>query len=373
MREFRIGRQFLFRLWTRITRHVTDPPRYNPRRRPRSPYRHERRSAAGRQGRPPRTEVGRTLRVARGRRRGRPPGGPGRRRRDQGRQGPPPAHRLAARPAHLADGAGRLPARPAAGRGRPRRRVHARAHPRRQLGRPGAEQRLPVRRRQPDRPRRQGQPRERPAEPGPEDHPGSRPGRRGPRLLLRVRRRPRGHAARRVEHRHRQGQAVRLHHHPAVREELLPRPGTDHHPQGQGVLHRDQAGPRAQQVGDPGGLPQHQLLRPQRVRHPGRRPGVLRQELRPAHHRRGRLPRHPAQRAQRVRRRHPPAEPAARPGPLELRPGRHGQEEVDQRVRAGRTDVPHPRQGQAAHRPVRTARLPRRSDQGLSDQQQDHR
>ena len=47
---------------------------------------------------------------------------------------------------------------------------------------------------------------------------------------------------------------------------------------------------------DPRGLPQHQLLRPQRLRHPGRRAGVLRHRRRGADGRPGRLPRRAAQR-----------------------------------------------------------------------------
>ena len=91
-------------------------------------------------------------------------------------------------------------------------------------------------------------------------------------------------------------------------------------------------------------------------------------------HRRGRLPRRPAQRPQRVRRRRPPREPAAaavarwnyvldgmvKKGWLS-------------RVRARGHEVPRARHGQARHRPVRPARLPRRGRQGLPHQQQDHR
>ncbi|CAM5711109.1 Biosynthetic peptidoglycan transglycosylase [Streptomyces glaucescens] len=87
---------------------------------------------------------------------------------------------------------------------------------------------------------------------------------------------------------------------------------------------------------DPPGLPQHQLLRPQRLRHPGRRPGLLRRRRHRTRRRQGRLPRRAAERAQRVRRRRPPGEPQVRRGPLELRPGRHGQGELAERVRAGR-------------------------------------
>ena len=47
--------------------------------------------------------------------------------------------------------------------------------------------------------------------------------------------------------------------------------------QAQGGLPLAQAPARAEQGGDPRGLPQHHLLRPRRLRHPGRRAGLLRQ------------------------------------------------------------------------------------------------
>ena len=93
-----------------------------------------------------------------------------------------------------------------------------------------AEQRLPLRRRQPSSPATaRSTARTSTLAQISKDRPARRARRRGPRLLQRVRHRPQGDAPRRLEHRHRQGQAVRLHHHPAVREELLPGPGTDRH------------------------------------------------------------------------------------------------------------------------------------------------
>ena len=91
----------------------------------------------------------------------------------------------------------------------------------------------------------------------------------------------------------------------------------------------------------PRGLPQHQLLRPQRLRHPGRRPGLLRQGRRATST--------TAQGAYLAALLNAPSEydVVAHPenkrrgrGPLELRPGRHGQEGLAHRGRAGRPEVP---------------------------------
>ena len=209
----------------------------------------------------------------------------------------------------------------------------------------------------------------------PKDRPARRTRRRGPRLLHRVRRRPQGDGPRRLEHRHRQGQAVRLHDHPAVREELLPGPGTDRHPQGQGVLHRDQAGPREEQGRDPRGLPQHQLLRPQRLRHPGRRPGLLRQGRRRARP----PPRAPTSPPCSTRPASTTSSPTPRTRPRPWPAGTTSSTAWSRR--AGSTAAER-----AAHdvprRPARPrpptglsgpARLPRRGRQGLPHQQQDPR
>ncbi len=92
------------------------------------------------------------------------------------------------------------------------------------------------------RPGRQGEPGERPPLPRPGVPAARRPRGRGPRLPLRTESTPKPSsappgtpsAARAPR---------RLHHHPAVRQELLPRAGTHPHPQGEGVLHRHQARP----------------------------------------------------------------------------------------------------------------------------------
>ena len=55
------------------------------------------------------------------------------------------------------------------------------------------------------------------------------------------------------------------------------------HPQGQGVLHLRSSSTSRSPRTDPRGLPQHHLLRPRRLRHPGRLPGLLRQGRHPAH------------------------------------------------------------------------------------------
>ena len=65
--------------------------------------------------------------------------------------------------------------------------------------------------------------------------------------------------------------------HPAVRQELLPDPGPDAVAQGQGDHHLHQDRQAAVQGPDPRELPQHDLLRPRRVRHPDGLEGVLQQ------------------------------------------------------------------------------------------------
>ena len=89
----------------------------------------------------------------------------------------------------------------------------------------------------------------------------------------------------------------RLDDHPAVREELLPhvRPLAD--PEVQGDHHLRQDRPAAGQGPDPRELPQHDLLRPRRLRHPDRVQGVLQQGRQPAERGRGRHPGRHRQRA----------------------------------------------------------------------------
>ena len=64
-------------------------------------------------------------------------------------------------------------------------------------------------------------------------------------LLQRLRRRPQGHRPRPGQHPRRQGQAGRFDDHPAVRQELLPEPGPDRHPQAEGNGHLAEGRPPA--------------------------------------------------------------------------------------------------------------------------------
>ena len=157
-------------------------------------------------------------------------------------------------------------------------------------------------------------------------------------LLQGLRRRLQGHRPRPAQHAVRQGQAGRLDDHPAVRQELLPEPGPDRHPQAQGAGHLAQGGPQEVQGRDPRGLHQHQLLRPRRLRHPGRRPGLLRRRRREA--------RRVAQGAYlaallqapepvRLGDRHRDRQEAGHE-PLELRPRQHGRGGLARRGRARR-------------------------------------
>ncbi len=102
-------------------------------------------------------------------------------------------------------------------------------------------------------------------------------GRRGPRLLHRAGHQPARHRPGAVRQRAgRRRRAGRLHDHPAVRQERLPHQRADLHPQGEGGVHRAEDDPPADQGGDPRGLPQHHLLRPRGLRHPGRDRDLLR-------------------------------------------------------------------------------------------------
>lgn len=134
----------------------------------------------------------------------------------------------------------------------------------------------------------------------------------------------------------RRGHSGRFRHHPAVRQGGLPQPRTDDVPQGEGAVHRGQAQPRPVQGLDPGAVPQHGVLRPGRVRDPGRLAGILPQERRCADPRRGR----PAGRAD--------------PGTLLPRPGAraHGGDPGTLALRDQRDDE----HGRAAQRAV--ARVP---------------
>ena len=89
------------------------------------------------------------------------------------------------------------------------------------------------------------------------------------------------------------------------------------------------------------GLHQHQLLRPRRLRHPGRRPGLLRRRRREAERSAGRLPRRAAPGAQPVRLGDRDADrQEAGQGALELRPRQHGRGGLAGLGHARGADVP---------------------------------
>ena len=83
--------------------------------------------------------------------------------------------------------------------------------------------------------------------------------------------RPQGHRPGGVQQRPRERHPGCVDDHPAVRQDPLPDPGAQPRPQGEGGDPLAQAAAAAEQGGDPRGLPQHHLLRPRRLRHPGRR------------------------------------------------------------------------------------------------------
>ena len=150
---------------------------------------------------------------------------------------------------------------------------------------PGPERGLPDRRRRSsttptarrDRPVRQPEPHQRPAVRRAPARPGRGHRRRGPHLLHQQGHRPQGHPAGGVQQRARRLHPGRVDDHPAVRQGPLPLPGAHPHPQGEGGVPLAEDPAPAVQGRDPAGLPQHHLLRPRRLRHPGRGAGLLRQ------------------------------------------------------------------------------------------------
>ena len=151
-------------------------------------------------------------------------------------------------------------------------------HPGPEQGLHGADDVRLLRRRQDrDRPVRQPEPHEHPAVRRTPARPGRGDRRRGPHLLHQQGHRPEGHPAGRVQQRARRLHAGRVDDHPAVRQGLLPLPGAHPQAQGEGGVRLPQAAAAAVQGRDPAGLPQHHLLRSRRLRHPGRRAGLLRQ------------------------------------------------------------------------------------------------
>ncbi len=179
--------------------------------------------------------------------------------------------------------------------------------------------------------------------------------RRGPRVLLAQRRQcPQPRPRRAVERRLRQPAAGRLDDHDAGRQERVPRRDRARLPlQGAADPLRDDAGEQVHQGSDPRALPQHRLLRQQRLRRAGGGGGVLRQDRRPADVRRGGVPRRPRAFAVRLR---PDRQPRAQPRPL--RPGRRPPRRFrrDDRGR-GAVDARHVRDpGAAAEPPGRPTR-----------------
>ena len=230
-----------------------------------------------------------------------------------------------------------LPAR----HGRLHRALPGRRRARGQRGRGAAEQRLPVQRRHDPRPHRRGQPRGRGTGQGAQGRPEDLRRRREQVLLHGLGNRLQGHGPRTDQHPVRQGPAGWLDDHPAVRQELLPHPGPDRHAQAEGNGHLAEGGPAAVQGRHPRGLHQHQLLRPQRVRHPGRGAGVLPRRRERPHRRAGRVPRLAPPGAEPVRLggRHGRRQEAGQ-GPLELHPGQHGRAGLAGLGRARGHEVP---------------------------------
>ena len=159
---------------------------------------------------------------------------------------------------------------------------------------------------------------EQPTDPPRPDPPGRAPGlpgRGGPRVLRpRRRQRAQPRAGDAVELRVRLAPAGGLDDHHAGRQERLPlRPRARRPLQAAaGPLRADARAP-VHQGPDPRALPEHRLLRQQRLRDPGRRRDVLRHDGRPAQLHPGRLPRRARAGAVDLRPRH---QPRAQPGPI---------------------------------------------------------
>ena len=122
--------------------------------------------------------------------------------------------------------------------------------------------------------RQQHQPQHRHDRQGARARPPGRAGRGRPHLLLQQRLRPGGHRARGLQPAHRRRRR-RIDDHPAVREGVhRPGPGVPV-AQVQGDHRLDQDLQGTDQGPDPRELPQHRVLRPRRLRHPGGGAGLL--------------------------------------------------------------------------------------------------
>ena len=106
--------------------------------------------------------------------------------------------------------------------------------------------------------------------------------RRGPQLLRQPRVLAERHQPRGVGGGQRRPDPGWLDDHAAIREKLFPHPGPDDRSQGARTDHLDQGRAAAVQAGDSAELPQHDLFRSRRLRHPGGLAGLLQQDRRPA-------------------------------------------------------------------------------------------
>ena len=185
-----------------------------------------------------------------------------------------------------------------------------------------------------------GQPGGREAVPGAQDRPVRVPVRRGPQLLQELRRLDQRYRPGRVGHADRWGRAGWIDDHSAVRQELLPDPGPLGQAQDQRDHDRAEDRPEVLQGPDPGGLPQHHLLRPRCVRHPGRLAGVLRGRCVQAERQPGCLPRLGHQRALAVRPLLRQRGESACQRADGLRAGRHGEGRLDDAGAARPAEVP---------------------------------
>ncbi len=207
------------------------------------------------------------------------------------------------------------------------------------------------------RPSRRREPHQRPARGRPARRAARGPRRGGPRLLRPRRLLPQGHRPRHLEQRLRRRRPGRVDDHAAVREERVPHAGAHVQAQGEGAAARGQARDDGLEGPDPQRLPQHHLLRPRRLRHRGRVAAVLREVRQRPRPRSGRGARrdHPL-----ARRLLPREQPREAPGPLDLRPRRHGREGLDHAGAEGGRRLPQV-QGEAPGEPLRRPeRLPAR-------------
>ena len=159
----------------------------------------------------------------------------------------------------------------------------------------------------------------------PEPVVGGHPGGRGRRLLEAQRgQRAQRHAGAAGQRRVRVGGAGRLHDHPAGRQEPHHEPDRRTHHADQGGRGCRRAAPREEdgEAVRPRAVPEHRVLRQQRVRAPVRGRGLLRQERRAADDDRGGVPRWSHPQPHRLRPLRPPRASAVPLPPIARSPGR---------------------------------------------------